>query len=82
MVGEFSSEIALPVWRRIRSVFLAACLCGLFLVIASSSSLSKVEGDKIILGAPVSLSGKYASSGLHTKNATISLWRRSTRLAA
>jgi branched-chain amino acid transport system substrate-binding protein len=38
------------------------------LAIAPSSGLSKVEGDKIILGAPVSLSGKYASSGLHTKN--------------
>jgi branched-chain amino acid transport system substrate-binding protein len=38
------------------------------LAIAPSSGLSKIEGDKIILGAPVSLTGKYAISGQHTKN--------------
>jgi len=43
------------------------------LLAASSSSLSKVEGDRIIFGATVSLSGKYAISGLITKMGTISL---------
>ena len=29
---------------------------------------AKVEGDTIILGAAVSLSGKYSTNGEHTKN--------------
>jgi len=32
------------------------------------TSFSKVEGDKIILGAAVSLTGKYSSNGVHTQN--------------
>ena len=39
------------------------------LVLSSSSiSLAKVVGDKIILGAAVSLTGKYSTNGEHTKN--------------
>jgi len=34
----------------------------------SSTSFSKVEGDTIILGAAVSLTGKYSSNGVHTQN--------------
>ena len=34
----------------------------------ASTSFSKVEGDKIILGAAVSLTGKYSSNGVHTQN--------------
>ena len=34
----------------------------------TSTSFSKVEGDKIILGAAVSLTGKYSSNGVHTQN--------------
>jgi len=33
-----------------------------------STSFSKVEGDTIILGAAVSLTGKYSSNGVHTQN--------------
>ena len=33
-----------------------------------STSFSKVEGDKIILGAAVSLTGKYSTNGKHTQN--------------
>ena len=40
---------------------------GLILATASTS-FSKVEGDKIILGAAVSLTGKYSSNGVHTQN--------------
>ena len=32
----------------------------------TSTSFSKVEGDKIILGAAVSLTGKYSTNGKHT----------------
>ena len=35
---------------------------------SSSISLAKVVGDKIILGAAVSLTGKYSTNGEHTKN--------------
>ena len=31
-------------------------------------SLAKVVGDKIILGAAISLTGKYSSNGVHTQN--------------
>jgi len=34
----------------------------------TTTSFSKVEGDKIILGAAVSLTGKYSSNGVHTQN--------------
>ena len=34
----------------------------------TATSFSKVEGDKIILGAAVSLTGKYSSNGVHTQN--------------
>ena len=34
----------------------------------NSTSFSKVVGDKIILGAAVSLTGKYSTNGKHTQN--------------
>jgi len=34
----------------------------------TSTSFSKVEGDTIILGAAVSLTGKYSTNGKHTQN--------------
>ena len=42
-------------------------------------SLAKVVGDKIILGAAISLTGKYSSNGVHTK--TVITWP-STELTA
>ena len=33
----------------------------------SGSALAKVEGDTIILGSAISLTGKYATNGLHTQ---------------
>ena len=35
---------------------------------AISTSFAKVEGDTIILGAAVSLTGKYSTNGKHTQN--------------
>jgi len=37
------------------------------LISAASTAFAKVEGDTIILGAAVSLTGKYAGSGKHTQ---------------
>ena len=31
-------------------------------------SVAKVVGDKIVLGAAISLTGKYSSNGVHTQN--------------
>ena len=33
-----------------------------------TNSFAKVEGDYIVLGAAISLTGKYSSNGVHTQN--------------
>ena len=38
------------------------------LILTSTISFAKVVGDKIVLGAAVSLTGKYSSNGVHTQN--------------
>ena len=38
------------------------------LLATSVASFAKVVGDKIVLGAAVSLTGKYSSNGVHTQN--------------
>jgi len=38
------------------------------IIVSTSISFSKVVGDKIILGAAVSLTGKYSTNGKHTQN--------------
>ena len=47
--------------------FVLLSAVGLILGI-TSTSFSKVEGNKIILGAAVSLTGKYSTNGKNTKN--------------
>ena len=37
-------------------------------LVSISSSFAKVEGEYIVLGAAVSLTGKYSSNGVHTQN--------------
>ena len=37
------------------------------LLSTSVVSFAKVVGDKIVLGAAVSLTGKYSSNGVHTQ---------------
>ncbi len=54
--------------RRAGLTPLISILAGLLFVIAPSISLAKVDGETIVLGATVSLSGNYATLGLHTKN--------------
>lgn len=36
--------------------------------LVSHAALAKVEGDKIILGSAISLTGNYATDGIHSKN--------------
>jgi branched-chain amino acid transport system substrate-binding protein len=33
----------------------------------AGGAMAKVEGDTIILGSAISLSGKYSTNGLHTQ---------------
>ena len=49
--------------------FILIFVSAIALVLTSTSiSFSKVVGDKIILGAAVSLTGKYSTNGKHTQN--------------
>jgi len=49
--------------------FILTFVSAIALILASTSfSFAKVVGDKIILGAAVSLTGKYSTNGKHTQN--------------
>ena len=37
-------------------------------LVGITSSFAKVEGDYIVLGSAISLTGKYSSNGVHTQN--------------
>jgi len=51
------------------SKFILTFVSAIALILTSTSiSFAKVVGDKIILGAAVSLTGKYSSNGVHTQN--------------
>ena len=51
------------------SKFILTFFSAIALILGSTSiSFSKVVGDKIILGAAVSLTGKYSTNGKHTQN--------------
>ena len=51
---------------KFRSLMLAAGALALTAGPATTA-LAKVEGDTIILGSAISLTGKYATNGLHTQ---------------
>ena len=51
----------------IRSLIFAVGTICFSILISVSSAFSKVEGDTIILGSSISLTGKYATNGLHTQ---------------
>lgn len=52
------------------TTFLTALTCGITAagLMMSAPASAKVEGDTIVLGAPLSFTGKYATAGKHTKN--------------
>ena len=51
------------------SKFILTFISAIALILTSTSiSFAKVVGDKIVLGAAVSLTGKYSSNGVHTQN--------------
>jgi branched-chain amino acid transport system substrate-binding protein len=53
---------------KIRNILITLVSAIALLISTSTISFAKVVGDKIVLGAAVSLSGKYSSNGEHTQN--------------
>jgi len=53
--------------KKINKLFLSIISSFLLLIASSVSSFAKVDGDTIVLGAAVSLTGKYATNGEHTQ---------------
>ena len=45
----------------------AGTVLAMAIVGATGTALAKVEGDTITLGSALSLTGKYATNGLHTQ---------------
>ena len=53
---------------KINKIILSFISAVAILLSTSVVSLAKVVGDKIVLGAAISLTGKYSSNGVHTQN--------------
>ena len=53
---------------KINKIILSCISAVAILLSTSVVSLAKVVGDKIVLGAAISLTGKYSSNGVHTQN--------------
>ena len=53
---------------KIKNIIIAFISAIALLILTSTISFAKVVGDKIVLGAAVSLTGKYSSNGVHTQN--------------
>ena len=51
--------------RNLSSLLLAGAAAGM---LATGAAQAKVEGDTIILGSAISLTGKYATNGIHAQN--------------
>jgi len=51
-----------------KKIFITFLSVLILTIVNTSSSFAKVEGDTIVLGAAVSLTGKYSSNGVHTQN--------------
>jgi len=51
-----------------RKYLLGAAVAGTTVAICASALQAKVEGDTIILGSAISLTGKYAANGLNAQN--------------
>ena len=54
--------------NKIVKLFIAFISAITLTLVTISTSSAKVEGEYIVLGAAVSLTGKYSSNGVHTQN--------------
>ena len=53
---------------KINKIIVSFVSAAVILLSTSVASFAKVVGDKIVLGAAISLTGKYSSNGVHTQN--------------
>ena len=53
---------------KIKNIIITFISAIALLISSSTISFAKVVGDKIVLGAAISLTGKYSSNGVHTQN--------------
>ena len=53
---------------KIKNILITFVSAIALLLSTSVVSFAKVVGDKIVLGAAISLTGKYSSNGVHTQN--------------
>ena len=53
---------------KIKNIIITFVSAIALLLSTSVVSFAKVVGDKIVLGAAISLTGKYSSNGVHTQN--------------
>ena len=53
---------------KIKNIIITFVSAIALLLSTSAVSFAKVVGDKIVLGAAISLTGKYSSNGVHTQN--------------
>ena len=53
---------------KIKNLIITFVSAIVLIISTSAISFAKVVGDKIVLGAAVSLTGKYSSNGVHTQN--------------
>ena len=53
---------------KINKIIISFISAAVILLSTSVVSFAKVVGDKIVLGAAISLTGKYSSNGVHTQN--------------
>ena len=51
-----------------RSIFRALVGIGALSILVAGTAQAKVDGDTIILGSAISLTGKYSTNGIHAKN--------------
>jgi branched-chain amino acid transport system substrate-binding protein len=51
-----------------RSIFSAVLGIGALSLLVVGAAQAKVEGDTIVLGSAISLTGKYSTNGIHAKN--------------
>lgn len=54
--------------KRMTGAILCAVFAALLGALVGSGAQAKVEGDTVVLGAAVSLTGKYSTNGMHTRN--------------
>lgn len=54
--------------KRVTTTLLSTVLAALASLLIGSAAQAQVEGDTIVLGAAVSLTGKYSTNGNHTRN--------------